>query len=552
MHLRFFAHLSLVAALFGAVACHEDRIEPEPEPRLNSVTISTAKLVLPAEGSVEIPFRVEDPGYAFNYSADDPKCQVQLKGKDGKAPAEFRISRITPGAEPGLYTAVLTDLGVSTDYVKEVRLLVENTYYLSSVTYMPSQYFEVRSEGAGQMKPLKTGLPVVYVDTKNGWAVISKTTFVPGTIRIQGEGVYEGLEEVNCEIRGRGNTTWEWPKKPYLVKLEEKQKVFGMHKHKRWVLLANFMDRTLMRNLVSMKVASMTNLDWTPGCVPVELVLNGQHKGSYLLIEQVRVDNHRVNVTEMTKDDNAGEAVTGGYLLELDFHYDNEVQWGDPHGGCVQWGRNGGIPFGVKYPDSDDITPQQLAYIKKYVSDTAEAIYGDDFADPEKGYAKYIDVDSFIDYWIVFEVMGNHELGNPGSVFMHKDRGGKLVAGPCWDFDWGVLSYNTSPQARTGLVNGEAIWYARLFQDPAFKAKVKARFQELLPELKKIPDYMDECEKLLTESAKLNFAMWNPADDASMNGWQIINGDENMTFHNAIARLKSNYKERLGVIPKNL
>ena len=552
MHLRFFAHLSLVAALFGAVACHEDRIEPEPEPRLNSVTISTAKLTLPAEGSVEIPFRVEDPGYVFNYSADDPKCQVQLKGKDGKAPAEFRISRITPGAEPGLYTAVLTDLGVSTDYVKEVRLLVENTYYLSSVTYMPSQYFEVRSEGAGQMKPLKTGLPVVYVDTKNGWAVISKTTFVPGTIRIQGEGVYEGLEEVNCEIRGRGNTTWEWPKKPYLVKLEEKQKVFGMHKHKRWVLLANFMDRTLMRNLVSMKVASMTNLDWTPGCVPVELVLNGQHKGSYLLIEQVRVDNHRVNVTEMTKDDNAGEAVTGGYLLELDFHYDNEVQWGDPHGGCVQWGRNGGIPFGVKYPDSDDITPQQLAYIKKYVSDTAEAIYGDDFADPEKGYAKYIDVDSFIDYWIVFEVMGNHELGNPGSVFMHKDRGGKLVAGPCWDFDWGVLSYNTSPQAKTGLINGEAIWYARLFKDPAFKAKVKDRFQELLPELKKIPDYMDECEKLLTESAKLNFAMWNPADDASMNGWQIINGDENMTFHNAIARLKSNYKERLEVIPKNL
>ena len=546
MHLRFFAHLSLVAALFGAVACHEDRIEPEPEPRLNSVTISTAKLVLPAEGSVEIPFRVEDPGYAFNYSADDPKCQVQLKGKDGKTPAEFRISRITPGAEPGLYTAVLTDLGVSTDYVKEVRLLVENTYYLSSVTYMPSQYFEVRSEGAGQMKPLKTGLPVVYVDTKNGWAVISKTTFVPGTIRIQGEGVYEGLEEVNCEIRGRGNTTWEWPKKPYLVKLEEKQKVFGMHKHKRWVLLANFMDRTLMRNLVSMKVASMTNLDWTPGCVPVELVLNGQHKGSYLLIEQVRVDNHRVNVTEMTKDDNAGEAVTGGYLLELDFHYDNEVQWGDPHGGCVQWGRNGGIPFGVKYPDSDDITPQQLAYIKKYVSDTAEAIYGDDFADPEKGYAKYIDVDSFIDYWIVFEVMGNHELGNPGSVFMHKDRGGKLVAGPCWDFDWGVLSYNTSPQAKTGLINGSAIWYGRLRQDPAFEAKLKARFQELLPQLETIPNYMDEYERLLTASAKLNFAMWNPAGDG------MINGDENMTFHDAVARLKSIYKDRLKVIPSKL
>lgn len=193
-----------------------------------------------------------------------------------------------------------------------------------------------------------------------------------------------------------------------------------------------------------------------------------------------------------------------------------------------------------------------MAYIKKYVSDTAEAIYGDNFTDPENGYAKYIDVDSFIDYWLVFEVMGNHELGNPGSVFMHKDRGGELVAGPCWDFDWGVLSFRTSPRAEYDLLNDEAIWYARLFQDPAFRAKVKARFQELLPELKKIPDYMDECEKLLTESAKLNFAMWNPAEDASMNDGHIINGDERMTFHDAIARLKDNYRTRLDVMSGKL
>ena len=552
MHIRFFRHIPLVAVLFAAVACHEEQPVPDPEPRLKSVSVTETSLVLSEDGSAEIAFRVEEPGYVFNYSMDDPQCQVQLKGKDGKTPVEFRITQITPGTEPGLYTAVLTDLGVSTDYVKEVRLLVANSNYLSAVTYMPSEFFEVRSERAGQGPMLNTGLPIVYVDTQNGWAINSKENYVPASLRIEGAGEYEGLEDVTCDIRGRGNTTWEWPKKPYLVKLEKKQSMLGMPKHKRWVLLANFMDRTLMRNLVSMKAASLTRLAWTPRCVPVELVLNGKHKGSYLLIEQVRVDKNRVNITEMEPTDNDGEAVTGGYLLELDFHYDNEVQWGDPHGGCVQWGRNGGIPFGVKYPDEDDLTSQQLAYIKNYVYETAETLYGDNFTDPENGYAKYIDVDSFVDYWIVFEVMGNHELGNPGSVYMHKDRGGKLVAGPCWDFDWGVLSYNASPQAKTGLINGEAIWYARLFQDPAFKAKVKDRFQELLPELKKIPDYMDECEKLLTESAKLNFAMWNPADDASMNGWQIINGDENMTFHNAIARLKSNYKERLVVIPNNL
>ena len=315
------------------------------------------------------------------------------------------------------------------------------------------------------------------------------------------------------------------------------------------MLLANFMDRTLMRNLVSMKVSSLTALDWTPNCVPVELVLNGKHQGSYLLIEQVRVDKNRVPVTEMTPEDNDGEALTGGYLLELDFHYDNEIQWTDPNGHNNQWG--GGVPFGIKYPDPDEITPAQVSYIKSYVSAAANTLYGPAFADPENGYAKYLDVDSFVDYWLVFEVMCNHELGNPGSVYLHKDRGGKLTAGPCWDFDWGVLSFYTSP-GEYALVNEKAIWYERLFQDPAFRARVRARFQELLPQLETIPAYMDACESLLAESARLNFQLWNPADDRSQNGGNIINGDENLSFHAAVARLKDNYRRHLQVIGERL
>lgn len=550
MRLKIHVPLSFVTALLVAAACHHDEPEPEKTPRLISVTVSETVFELPEEGSAELHFRVEDPDYTFHYSVDAPDCQVRLTGKDGKTPSEFRIARIVPGTEAGAYTAVLADAGLGEEYSCEVRLMVENSNYLSANTYVPSAYFTVRSEGAGSGPLVKTGLPTVYVETQNGRAVNSKTQFVPASLWIKGTDTIEGFDAVDCEIRGRGNTTWEWPKKPYLLKLGEKKSIFGMPKHKRWVLLANFLDRTLMRNLVSMKVASLTNLAWTPGCQPVELVLNGKHLGSYLLIEQVRVDKNRVNIKEMEPGDNEGEAVTGGYLLELDFHYDNEVQWVDPHGRNGQWGD--GIPFAVKSPDEDEITVQQRNYIKQYVFDAAEALYGADFRDPEKGYAAWIDVDSFIDYWIVFEVMGNHELGNPGSVYMHKDRGGKLVAGPCWDFDWGVLSYNTSPHARTGLVNGKAIWYARLFEDPDFKAKVKERFQQLLPELEKIPDYIDECENLLTKSAQKNFAMWNPAEDASMNGGKIINGDENMTFHDAVARLKTIYKERLKVIPANL
>ena len=292
-----------------------------------------------------------------------------------------------------------------------------------------------------------------------------------------------------------------------------------------------------MRNLVAMRVSSMTSLPWTPRCRSVELVLNGQPQGTYLLIEQVRVDKNRVNVKD-------------GFLFESDFHFDNEIQWIDPHGRSVEF--SNGIPFAIKDPDADEITSAQIQEAKDLVSRTAAAIYGPDFRDPEKGYASMIDVDSFIDYWIVYEVMGNHELGNPGSVYSSWDRGGKLMAGPCWDFDWGVLSYNANPIAQTGLVNRKACWYARLFEDPAFKARVKARFQELLPQLQTIPAYIDEMEKQLEASAALNFSLWNPAEDAWTNGGRIINGDENLSFHDAVARLRKIYEERLTVIQDNL
>ena len=536
--------LFLSAALL--VACRPDAIVEEAA-RLRSVTGPETALVLPEGGQALLHFRVQDPDYPLDLRVGDSRGQVSVSLFDGNAPHVVRLTEVRPDAVPGAYVAVLQDRGEN-NFLEDIYLRVRSAE--GEVVTAPRVSVQGSAYREKEKLLVDTGLPVVIIDTQGGKAVASKDTYVPGTVRIQGVGDWEGLAETGCEIRGRGNTTWYWPKKPYLLKLNEKQHIFGMHKHKRWVLLANFMDRTLMRNLVSMKVASMTRLAWTPGCVPVELVLNGRHMGSYLLIEQVRVDNHRVAVTEMTPEDNAGDAVTGGYLLELDFHYDNPVQWIDPNGHNQQWGN--GIPFGVKYPDSEEITLQQLAYIKNYVAEAANTLYGKDFLNPETGYAKYIDVDSFIDYWIVFEVMGNHELGNPGSVFMHKDRGGKLVAGPCWDFDWGVLSYNTSPQARTGLVNRKAIWYERLMQDPAFKSRLKSRFEELLPQLETIPDYMDECEKLLTASAALNFRMWNPAEDASQNGGHIINGDENMTFHDAVARLKSIYKERLRVIPANL
>ena len=532
--------LGIFALMITVLSCSREEIGQDntsvvAEPKLKSITVKDAVIVLETGGSAELNFTVADAGYKFS--------ELLVQKADGSLPEFFDVSQFKKKDNDGNYTMTLTDKGVGEEYDESVSLaIVKTNAATGNKSYVSSNSFRVRSEGletGGVI--INTGLPTVYVNTQNGVGIYSKTEYVPAQMSIKGVVPKDNLQPVACSIRGRGNTTWTWPKKPYLVKLDEKESIFGLPKHKRWVLLANFLDRTLMRNLVSMKVASfMTNMAWNPHCQPVELVLNGEHMGSYLLIEQVRVDNDRVNITEMTNADNSGNAVTGGYLLELDFHYDNEFQWKDHN-----------IPFAVKYPDPQDLTSQQKSYIKNYIAEVANVIYGSSFADPVNGYAKYLDVNSFIDYWIVFEVMTNHELGNPGSVMFHKDRGGLLTAGPCWDFDWGVLSFYTS-NGETGLVNKHAIWYDRLFKDDAFKAKVKARFNELLPQLETIPAYMEECRALLSESAKLNFAMWNPAEDASMNGGNIINGDENLSFDAAVDRLKSNYKKHLQVIQSKL
>ena len=516
-------------ALFSCSKGREDIVKgkEDAEPVLKSINVTVSSVVLPQGESVEILFRVEDRDYKFNYAVSTSGCQIKLLLSGGREPDNYRLKDVFFYGGRNAYVSVIEESGTGEDYDDEAYLAIFPNP--GSSAFIKSSLFRVKAE-TDSAGTVKTGLPVVYVTTSNGAGITSKTEFVTASFSVRGTKTLPGMDAVSCRVRGRGNTTWTWPKKPYLVALDEKASVLGMPKHKRWVLLANFMDRTLMRNLVSMKVASMmTGLAWTPHCVPVELVLNGKHVGNYLLIEQVRVDKNRVDIDEKN-----------GLLYELDFHYDNPIQWKDHN-----------IPFAVKYPDEDDITPEQKTYAKNYIAEVSNVLYGSNFKDPQDGYAKYLDVDSFIDYWIVYEVMCNHELGNPGSVFFHKDVGGKLTAGPCWDFDWGVLSFYTSNGAN-GLVNGHAIWYDRLFQDPGFKSRLKARFLELKPQLMTIPSYMEDCRTLLSESAKLNFAMWNPADDKSQNGGKIINGDENLTFDAAVDRLKSNFNTHMKVIESKL
>jgi hypothetical protein len=517
----------IAVALSGLtlLACRGDDVVEIPE-SVYQVRIESSGITLPRGGSAVIPFRITEGALPAGGS-------IELSLRNGAVPAEFRLDGIEPKGN-GLYEAGITDAGTSGAYSREACLSLTFRSATGRDVHLRSNFTSVNCGLAEYGWNGNTGLPVIYIDTVDGKAVDSRSVEVPAVLKIKGAGEYGDMLPASCNIRGRGNTTWKWDKKPYQIEFCDRVPMLGMPACSRWILLANFADRTLMRNIVAMKVASITSYDWVPRCVPFELVLNGSHRGNYLLIEKVEVDPARVALSE------------DGYLLELDFHYDNDVQWIDPHGKSLH---RTGIPFAVKYPSPEALTPEKVAYIKKYIFDTAESIYSES---PERSYESWIDVDSFINYWLVYELLSNQELGNPGSVFMHIDAGEKLKAGPCWDFDWGMLRLYTSFQTRLGIVNKKNLWYEKLFPDPVFSERVRNRFIELLPALQEVAGFIEECGKLLQASAGLNFAMWDPSEDRWQHQGILINGDENYSFEDAVVNLRQVYLDRLELLKNNL
>lgn len=373
-------------------------------------------------------------------------------------------------------------------------------------------------------------LPIVYLTTPNHAAVTSKVDYVKKSTFVIGnteKGKYDLTVSGAMNIKGRGNTTWGYPKKPYAIKFDKKQSILGMPKDKSWVLLANWADRTLIRNAVSFEVARRAkHLKWTPRGQFVDVVLNGEFLGNYYLCEKIKVSSDRVDITEIDNTERVvteGDDLTGGYLLEFDSYYDEVYKFRTSHKD---------LPVNLKSPD-EDVPNEQIDYIKGYIDNIESILYSADFAQNTRGYEQLIDVDSYVDWWIVNELVGNNEPNGPKSSYMHKDRLGKLVAGPVWDFDWGTFR----PFGSVFLLD-KAIWYDALFSDPVFVAKVKARWNELKGDFETIPDYIDSIVAQIQPSAEYNVTLWPIT--------VMISGDEKMSYDKAVERLKANYLSRLG------
>ncbi|MBD1365758.1 CotH kinase family protein [Mucilaginibacter sp. ZT4R22] len=344
-----------------------------------------------------------------------------------------------------------------------------------------------------------TGLPVFTLTTSG--PVVSKEDYVTGTLNINTMGLYEQeVKSIPLQMKGRGNSTWDlMPKKSYRLKFDTKNKVLGLASAKNWVLLANYADKTLMRNYLAFALAQGAKSDFAPHGIPVEVILNGDHVGNYTLTEQVEINAARVNIPEPKAGDVSAAAISGGYLIELD----------QRNGEIVHWPTDKNMPMNLRSPEAPNA--QQLNYIKTYLQDTENAIFSADFADPDKGYAKYINVDSFISWFLVNEVFKNQDAQEFSSMFYYKDRGGKLGMGPAWDFDLGAgnVDYSTAVNPEGWWVKN-GTWMGRLYQDPVFAAKVKAKWAELKAgPIPAMLQNMDKTEAAFEFSQRKNFSRWN-------------------------------------------
>ncbi|MBR2475558.1 MAG: CotH kinase family protein, partial [Bacteroidaceae bacterium] len=249
-----------------------------------------------------------------------------------------------------------------------------------------------------------TTVPTIYINTENGVGVTSKEDYVNAYVTVRGaENEEDNITEVLTEIKGRGNSTWGMAKKPYRLKFDEKIKFLGNEaKEKNWVLLANYADKTLMRNALAFETArNMMNFGFTPSVTFVDVVLNGENLGSYMLTDQVEVKKKRVPVTEQETTTTMSDAeITGGYLIEVDGFADSEISW---------FQTSQGMKVTIKYPKDDEINSDQSAYIANYTQNMENAMFSTNFTDAELGWRKYIDEASMVDWYIACELFGNSD-----------------------------------------------------------------------------------------------------------------------------------------------
>ena len=351
-----------------------------------------------------------------------------------------------------------------------------------------------------------TNLPTVVIHTQDDVAPYDKEHEITCLVTIISKNGTNVLRDT-ATIRERGNYSRTFPKKPYRIKFANKHKVLDSQANaKKWTLINNYGDKTLMRNQLAFELSRRFGMPYTPFCAYVDVVLNGDYKGCYQLCDQIEVRKNRVDITEMTPNDISGEALTGGYLIEADAY-----AWEEPEQGMFWSDKGTGVT--IKSPDEDEITPEQKAYI------TAQ------YNQMESDWKTHLDLNTFLRHFLVGEMSGNTDTY--WSMYLYKHRSNDtLYVGPVWDFDLAFenddrtypISHLPDYIYRSG---GSTTGYLKTLVDAIVvrNTATKQQLAAIWADIRKAGfteesfiAYINEQANLLDQSQRLNFMRWQILD----------------------------------------
>lgn len=387
-------------------------------------------------------------------------------------------------------------------------MLLRNSFCRTLAAVMTMTGTSLLSSGQDQHTCV-SDLPAIHINTLDGNAITSKDTYVPTTLRyVEPSGIVTVYDSVR--VRGRGSATWTLEKKPYKLKFRNKVRMLGSTgaNGKKWNLMANHTDKTLIRNAVASCIGSFTGQKFTPGYRFVDLSVNGAYVGTYQLTDQIDIRKKRVDITEQPEILTSLSNITGGYLLEID-------GGADPDEGTV-FTTAKGVKIAVKSPDEDVIAQSQTDYIAAHIQKFENALFADNWLNPVSGYRRYCDMPSLISWYIASELTGNPSAFSSTYFYKEKDDD-KLYWGPMWDYEMAFNNDDRHGDLTESLIisrNYNAAksfpWFERVNQDPAFFAEVSEAYQTLLGKGLKshVLQFIDDTSAAIEQSRMLNFGIY--------------------------------------------
>ena len=382
-----------------------------------------------------------------------------------------------------------------------------------------------------------SNLPIVIINTNGQYIPDEPKVTAQMQVIYNGPGVRNNLSDppqhfnglIGIEMRGSSSSDLS-EKKPYAVEIRDTEgndldfPLLGMPEESDWAFIAPYSDKTLLRDALIYELARRI-MPWAPRTRFVELILNGKYEGVYTVTERIKRGSDRVDISNLEPDETAGNDLTGGYIVKIDkIEGTPSPNWISPYPVAANaWQRT---TWQLHYPKAEDAQPEQVNYIQSWITQFESATFGPDFADPEKGFRKYVDVPSFIDFTLLNELAKNVD-GYRISTYLHKDRDDKdplLHAGPVWDFNiaFGNANYCNAEQPYgwqiidMNFVCGGDGWlnhffWTRMWQDPKYKKQLRDRWFELRKDAlsdEAIYGVLDSLSQVLQESQYRNFQRW--------------------------------------------